>query len=338
MRILLTSILCKSGLSTHVWDLTNSLIEQGVTVSIGFRTNGTGSCKYGRWLEQMDHLPYFFYTTNEELLHRSAQLHPHLIHTHSPLCFPSSVQAAVKYGVPLIITLHSPFPVERWYPLTVLLARWIIAVGPAQKQSVPSYLSKTVIIPNGIDLNRFQPKTYIHNQPLKICWFGRAHGAVTQGISCLNQALRLVRKTGAKVPAYFIGVAAGAERDEFIHIGWLDDPVSFLQKTQAAFGHGRALREAMACGNIGHLLGAGYGGLVTKEMIESNQHLDAFPQYRLAPAVPERLADHILKLLRHPDSIPVLQKEARQIALKYFDRTVMTESILSLYSQAISDS
>ena len=227
---------------------------------------------------------------------------------------------------------------EKWYPLTLLIARWIIAVGPAQKDSGPTHLSKTVVIPNGIDLDRFQPKTYFHNQPLTICWFGRAHGRVAQGISSLNKALRLVRKTGVKVSAYFIGSAANVVTDEFMHIGWLDDPVSSLQETQAAFGHGRALREAMACGNIGHLLGAGYGGLVSKKMIESNQHLDAFPQYGLAPAVPERLADDILRLIENPESVPGLQNEARQIALQYFDRAAMTESVLSLYGEAISSS
>ncbi len=339
MQILLTTILCKSGLSTHVWDLADSLTARGITVSIGLQTiSDVNYEKYGPWLERINHLPYFFYKTNDELLYRTAQLQPNLVHAHSPLVFSSSVHAAIRSSVPLIITLHSPFPLEKWYPLTLLTARWIIAVGPIQKESVPSYSSKTVVIPNGIDLTRYQPKSSVPNSHLKLCWFGRVHGAAAEGITHLNQALHLVRRSGTALSAYFVGSGPDAAKDAFINIGWLNDPVSFLQETQVTFGHGRSLREAMACGSIGYLLGAGYGGRVTEEFIRTYQHLDAFPQYKLAPAKPELLAAHILELIDHPEMIPHLQKEARQMALQYFDLEDMTDSILSLYSETISRS
>jgi glycosyltransferase involved in cell wall biosynthesis len=336
VRILLTSILCKSGLMTHVLDLVRALGTRHVEVGLAFRTkNLKERLDYQEWLAGLGESPVFYYTTTDDLALLYRRYQPQLIHAHSPNCFHCSASVSMRYGLPLIITLHSTFPVEKWCPLTALVARWIIAVGPAQARVVPSFQNKTVIIPNGIDLERFRPKKHLFRRRLRLCWFGRVHGEMAAGVEGLNRALALVRAQGARLDAHFLGSAPQIPKDQFIDLGWLDDPVPSLQRSQIAFGHGRALREAMACGNIGFLVGAGYGGQVTGELLHSFQHLDAFPEYRLPKASPELLAADILELLDNPQSMAGFQKEARQIALEHFGLRAMVDATLNLYEQAL---
>lgn len=338
VRILLTSILCKSGLMTHVLDLANALSKKGMEVAVAFRTtkpleDGT----YKEWLDRVN-LPVFAYASSRDLHGLCSAFEPQIIHAHSPDCFHSCVKVTARTKIPLIITLHSTFPVQKWYPLTLMIARWIIAVGPAQAEVVPDYKQKTVIIPNGIDLERFKPNFQASGGVLKLCWFGRVHGNMSDGVVSLGQAVQLAKADGAELEAFFIGSASGFRKDHFIHVGWLDDPVSLLQETQVAFGHGRSLREAMACGNVGFLLGAGYGGQVTAHLLDELQHLDAFPEYGLPGAEPEHLAAEILDLVSHPESISGLRQEARQIALNHFNVETMANAILELYARSLSSS
>ncbi|NMA60268.1 MAG: glycosyltransferase family 4 protein [Firmicutes bacterium] len=285
------------------------------------------------WLSRLDNVPVFYYTTTADLALICERLEPQLIHSHSPHCFNSSVTVSINYCLPLVITLHSTLWVEELYPLTLLMAKKIIAVGPAQARVVPKFQSKTVVIPNGIDLARFRPKRRFLRSKFKLCWFGRVHGEMAMGAESLNRALAIVRGHGIYLEAYFLGNAPPIPKEQFIDLGWLDDPVSVLQRTHVVFGHGRALREAMACGNVGFLLGAGYGGRVTRELIGELQHLDAFPQYHLAQARPERLASDILEFVESRRVLSQFQKEARQIALDYFDVQLMVKGTLSIYEQ-----
>lgn len=336
MRVLLTSILCKSGLMTHVLDLARSLAKRDIQVALAFKTqNPERAMHYQKWLAELKEIPVFYYTSSDTLIPILDQFGPNLIHSHSPSCFHSSLTGSTRLNLPLIITLHSTFPVEKWYPLTTLKARKIIAVGPIQAQSVPSFQNKTVVIPNGIDLTRFKPKPFRVTRTIRLCWFGRVDVALTPSVDRLNQALMLLRSQGVRLDAYFIGSAPKAERDQFHDLGWLDDPIFALQKTQVAFGHGRALREAMACGNVGHLLGAGYGGQVTRELLQKLGHLDAFPQYNLPPADPKQLALKILDLVNQPKKLAQLRSEANSIAVEYFDLETMATTTCKLYQEVL---
>lgn len=336
MRIVLTSILCRSGLMTHVIDLAQFLRTKGVEVGLALMVkNSERLSDYKTWLGRLGDVPIFSYATTEDLALICRRFQPQLMHAHSPSCFHSSVNVSMRYRLPFIVTLHSTLPVEKLYPLTLWMARSIITVGPAQARMIPNFQTKAVMIPNGIDLERFRPKKSLFRQGLKVCWFGRTHGEMTEGVGSLNQALALLRAKGVRIEAYFLGSAPGVPKDQFIDLGWLDDPVSLLQKTQFAFGHGRALREAIACGNIGFLLGAGYGGQVTRELLGNIHHLDAFPEYKLPETNPEHLASDLLEYIGNPERIARKSKEAREIALEYFDRRLMGEATIHLYRRVL---
>lgn len=339
MRVLITSILCKSGLMTHVLDLARALAQNGVDVAMAFRTTSAlEDERFAVWLHRLEDIPVFAYASPQNLHDLCSMFRPQIIHSHSPTCFYSSVTVATKDAIPLIITLHSTFPVQKWYPLTLMIACRIIAVGPAQAGMVPDHKQKTVIIPNGIDLQRFQPKFQPDRGALRLAWFGRVHGRMAEGVASLAHALQLARADGAAVDAHLIGSAPGLSKDPFIDEGWLDDPISLLQETQVTFGHGRSLREAMACGNVGFLLGAGYGGQVTAKLLAELQHLDAFPEYDLPTAHPERLAAEILYLAKHPEQVFELRQKARQIAIRHFDVSAMAKATIELYDQTLLSS
>lgn len=193
-----------------------------------------------------------------------------------------------------------------------------------------------MVIPNGIDTNYFKPLEQESTTDLtNLCWFGRTHGIIAQGVGALNKAIALARDSDVQFKAYLIGSADKQSTDQFDVIGWVDQPLPYLQNSQIAFGHSRALREAMACGNVGYLLGAGYGGIVTEETIIKNKHLDAFPEYKLPKANPEVIAQDIAWLINNPNLQPELKKQAREIAVKHFNLGQMVHSTITIYRHSL---
>lgn len=99
MRILLTSILCKSGLATHVWDLATQLTMKGIQVTIGLKINHLINInKWNAWLVRLQDIPAYYYTNNQELSPLVKNIKPHIIHAHSTASFPSSLYVANLYS------------------------------------------------------------------------------------------------------------------------------------------------------------------------------------------------------------------------------------------------
>lgn len=79
MRVLLTSILCKSGLMTHVLDLAYHLKTFGVQVSLALKSaNPKERLGYQDWLSRLDNVPVFYYTTTADLALICERLEPQL--------------------------------------------------------------------------------------------------------------------------------------------------------------------------------------------------------------------------------------------------------------------
>jgi glycosyltransferase involved in cell wall biosynthesis len=118
--------------------------------------------------------------------------------------------------------------------------------------------------------------------------------------------------------------------------GWVDDPVPALQESHITFAHGRSLREAMACGSVGMLIGHGYGGMVTRaKLAELNYAVDAFPQYRLPRPNPADLVRDILQIA-NSGKLLALRKESRQIAEENFSLELMGSRTVEVYAAALA--
>lgn len=348
LRVLITTYLLRGGVLTHVWDLVRQLGEAGVFVSVAVLKNTPDSCpayKYHRartlpsLLGPIANTRYLLYETARELSDFCQKQRIELLHAHSRLAFPTSLQAAITNNIPLVVTLHGVFPWQHHYPATLLYAKKIIAVGPAQAKGADQYQEKIVIIPNGINTIIFRPASLSRQVPgtLKLLWFGRTHGASSGGVKVLDEAIKILRGRGIDLCAWLIGSPAGATVEQFKVFGWVHNPIPFLQRGQIAFGHGRALREAMACGNVGFLLGHGYGGRIAKDWFSGDRQkpVSAIPEYGLPEPDAQRIAADILRYAGNSALLYKDRLEAREIAVKHFDVRQMIDKIASVYRSCL---
>jgi len=373
LRVLMTIILCRSGMFSHVVDLSYALQAQGLAVSLAVRHTDTwerADHQYQR--RQIAPLLGLVYKTGPELVAFAREWRPDIIHAHSSLALAGSMQVSKLLDIPLIVTLHGVMPWAKHYWRPLYHATKIIAVGPAQAASVnmPLHKNRLQIIQNGIDTSYFLPKWESEKEatpagtpeeelaeqggterPLRLLWYGRTNGRLSRGAAALDEAVSSLVNQGVEIDAKLVGYAAGVKVKCLQNIGWQDDPRMFLQWGEIAFGHGRALREAMACGNAGFLLAYGYGGLVEASRLQrrfiNNDNnvendgdddgyvMDAFPQYRFAEPLPEVIAADILRLYADRRKLAALRRQARAIACRYFDLSLMVAKTKKVYQEVL---
>jgi|GEM_PF-513222 len=354
--ILINTILVRSGQMTHIWDLVTQLKARGYEINVAIYVNDKSHNKHNITYSDIHTLtapfgdtPILLYGQKEELIHYSNLKNIQLIHAHSSLTFPHAYAVSRQLSIPLVLTLHGVMPWMKWYPRTIEQASQIIAVGPAQAQEIMHKFSKkTHIISNGIDTAKYHPDPELGNRwheednfkkphSLNVIWFGRTHGSSSRGVEALDAAIKLLRNQGFHIEARLVGVSSGSSVSEFETFGWIEDPIEHLRWGHVAYGHGRALREAMACGNVGILLGHGYGGIVQQSWYANKAHtvLSAIPQYDLPYPDPETIAYDLASLYNDDKLIWELRKKARKIAEHYFDLYAMVNRTVEVYHEAI---
>ncbi|PTX60332.1 glycosyltransferase involved in cell wall biosynthesis [Melghirimyces profundicolus] len=349
MRLLLTCILEQNGMLTHVWDLVQQLKPHGYDVHLAVMKTEKPFMETAKLrdpqltasvMTAVTQIPCQFYETTAELDSLVKHWNIGLIHAQSFLTFSSACRVSQMRRIPLVLTVHGVLKQIRPYVGALNHAVRIIAVGPAQARSLEAVSpGKVRIIANGVDTERFQPPGADSGSdgPLRLLWFGRTAGRMTAGAKALDQAIPLLTKKGMDLEAKVLGEAAGVTFRNMEVVGWRPNPIPWLQWSQVAAGHGRSLREAMACGNAGILLAANHGGLVTKEWFGKGAiSLDAFPEYRWPEADPETIAKELECLNRDRGRLHRLRTEAREIAEQHFDVRKMVGKTLNLYREAVS--
>lgn len=334
MKILFTSILCQAGLMTHVRDLAGYLERQGVGVALAFQEPGfvAGEAKEELLAQLSPAQPCLLYQTREELREFALSQHCELIHAHSHATFKNAAAVGQELGIPLVVTLHSIYRWERRFKRELAAAERIIAVGPGQAQGVPSFRHKVELIPNGIDLKTFIPAEEEDNSgKIRVLWYGRVHGSCSRGLRVLDQ---LAPELPPSLELSALGSADFIPRNIPL-LPWTTNPVPHLQRAHLTFAQSRALREAMACGSVGILLGAGYGGRVTEKfLVEHDFTVDAFYRYHLPKPRYQILLSDLVALAEHP-RLDALRREARSLAEQYFDLETMGRKTLAVYSSVL---
>ncbi|MCL6581392.1 MAG: glycosyltransferase family 4 protein [Firmicutes bacterium] len=339
MRVLLTTILVRSGLLTHVLDLARHLAAREARVSLAIPETGNLD-NDPTLLGPVAGLPVYVYRGAADLVSFASEQGVELVHAHSPRTFETSAEASRRLGVPLVLTLHS---VRDWWGMyrgPVALAARLIAVGPGQAQSAGPYVArKVVLIQNGVDLERFHPTDLEQGRegPLHVLWFGRYDPPNARGARALDTAVSLLRGEGRVIEGRRVGLAVGSPATVLEDYGWTDDPVPHLQWGHVAFGHSRSLREAMACGNVGFLLAYGYAGLESSEwFVNETYTMDAFRHYAFPEPDPRVIARDLARLDDDRELLVTLRRRARAIAETFFDVRVMASRTLGLYRSVLA--
>ena len=346
MNVLITTIIVRSGVLTHVYDLVRYLQELGTHVSVAVLISPQVTKRVNlpkqqqiRLLGPISQVPHCFYTNDSELATFALDRSPDIVHAHSPLCFNTSAALASKLCVPLVLTLHGITLWQKEYAAAFNAARQIIAIGPeVAKSAGKQHTQKIKVIRNGIDINYFIPKDSGcgPNQPLNVTWFGRVNANAADGISSLEKAVLGLKNQGLCLRAKAVGSTAGVTLKALEHCGWQDDPLPLLQKSHIVFGRGRALREAMACGNVGFLLGEGYGGIVKKEWFKDEfRPLSASLKHGYNKTDANQIMYDLQKLYENRDYLQELRREARDIAENFFDARKMVKAVFAAYQESI---
>lgn len=346
MKVLLLSIIAKCGVYTHVRELAIYLQRLGVEVVIGFIHNEKTINKFKltdtdlqAMMKSLKGIEHFFYESDDDLLDKISDMNISLVHAHSPLVFSAAMKVSDNLDIPFVITLHSSLNWSKLHPISMRKADCIIAIGPEVAKSAGSdYQDKVQIIFNGIDLEHYKPWDNISIKgPLRIIWMGRTNGEASQGAQYLTRAVRILKKKGINVDAKIIGYAVGADVGGLKNYSWVHDPLPYLCRSHIVFARGRALREAMACGNVGILVGQGYGGIVRDDWFEEGK----MPQ--LSGSLKHGYAKHDVSLImkdilffhRNREELAKARRVARRIAEMHFDAKTMAKQTYNVYKRAL---
>ncbi|HAA37848.1 MAG TPA: hypothetical protein DCE00_03140 [Firmicutes bacterium] len=349
MQVLLLSIMAKSGVFTHVRDLSVSLRKAGVKPILGlinsekakkaFKIQEKDFVQMEKMLQGMN-IPYFLYENENDLKQQIIGKQLEIVHAHSPMVMSTAGRIANELNIPYVITLHGVLAWNKLYPRNMKKATKIIAIGPeVAKSAGESNQHKTTIIYNGVDLERFYPAGDFEcrENPLRILWLGRTRGAAAQGAECLTRAIRLLQQQGLQLETKALGFAGDAKIEVMKTYGWVFDPVPYLQWGHLVFARGRALREAMACGSAGFLLAEGYGGRVREDWFGNGRmpQLSGTNKHGAQKLNVFQIADDILYFYQHREELAEARKEARRIAECYFDVRFMAERTCQVYAEAL---
>lgn len=336
VRVIFTTIVVQSGLMTHVWELARHLRRAGVEVSIAIETRPRE--RYGLQVRPVTGVPFHFYENPRQLTEIVGRGSFDLIHAHSSRTFSSVLHAVREVPRPFLITLHGALN-PAFFPRTFAACQRIIAVSPEAMNSCgAAYGHKATLLYNGVDLEEFKPEGLTARaRRVRILWFGRTHGRDATALAALDRALGMLRKEGLSLQASLIGKAHRFQPRHLTSLGWFDNPIPLLQQSHITFGRGRALREAMACGSVGMLIGEGYGGRVEASWFEAKawRPLSARLADGYAQADAKQIAGDLRSLVTAPERLTALRKEARQIAERYFDVRAMVRKTIEIYKEVL---
>lgn len=348
LKILFLSIIAKCGVFTHVRELAIYMQKRGIQPVIGFIHN-PGTIRMfkvtkkdmGAMEESLKGIPYFLYESDEDLLRKTQNMKIDLLHAHSPIVLSATMKLSKKLDIPYVMTLHGVSNWSKLHSKAMDQANGIIAIGPEVAKSAGNgYQNKIRIIFNGIDIEHYKPTNIEKtNEPLKIIWMGRTNGSSSDGASYLAKAIRMLRKKGIPIDAKILGYASGANLVGMQNCGWVHDPLAYLQNNHIVFARGRALREAMACGNVGFLVGQGYGGVVKKEWFENGKTpvLSGSLKHGYSKLSTEQIMNDILLFHYSRDLLVAARKASRKIAEDRFNINKMVDDTYLVYEEAIKD-
>lgn len=338
--------MAKCGVFTHVRELALYMQKRGVTPIIGFIHNPKTISLFKITKKDMDGLiesikglEYFYYDSDESLLKKIQSNKFDLVHAHSPIVLSSAMAIYKKYNTPYIVTLHGTANWNTLHGASLRTAKDIIAIGPEVAASAGSeFKDRIEVIFNGIDTDHYKPNNMKNNHgPLRILWMGRTNGPTANGVTYLSKAIRQLRRKGIPVEAKVIGHASGAGTGELELCGWVHEPLKYLQWSQIVFGRGRALREAMAAGNVGFLIGQGYGGVVMENWFDEGKTplLSASLKHGYSKLNSQDIMKDLLDFHYRRGLLEERRLVARKIAEDHFNIWKMVDETFKIYQKAL---
>lgn len=327
MRVMLVARLFYSGQTTHTVELARELARMGHRVSL----LSHGRCHLAAWdyfsqALRRDGIESFRAPAPQDALAFAAKAKPDAVHVHSSDLLPLARQIAGEAGAPLIFTAHGLGTVRE--PLLREADR-VIAVGPRVYQELcGAGLERVELIANGVDTDRFRPGNKARG--LKVAYVSRVDASKRRGLYELIEAVAMI--PGAQL------VVASNERPSHpacSSAGWLWDVAPLLASSHVVAGTGRAIREGMASGCVGLVLGSAYGGIVSPAALAEGVG-GALWFSGAEGAEPDRQAIRrdLVRLAQDELHRRALARWSREYACRHFSLSRMARQVVGVYQDA----
>lgn len=206
-------------------------------------------------------LPHRLWQARRHLRGLLREERPDVVHAHARIPAFLAARLARRYGMLFVTSMHARF---RLGFLQRRLSRWGYATA-AVSEDLCQYLcerygvdpSNVSVIPNGVDTARFAPSDKPADGVFRIFCMSRMDHDCADAARML---CHIAKRLGESIPNSEITLAGNGDAYAEIcreaeqsgarirMVGYLSDPVPFLQKCDVFVGVSRAALEAMSCG------------------------------------------------------------------------------------------
>lgn len=331
MRVLLLSRLFLSGQTTHVVSLARTLRRLGASVALvaAGRIHPQAWHIYAPELSR-EGVDCVHLRTRAEIPETARRWAPDLLHCHSSDLLAAACDAGEALKVPVVYTCHGLGLRARLADLKRAAA--IIAVGPRVQQELSrAGITASYLVGNGIDVEHFRPGR--KERELAVAYVGRIDSSKRRGLLELAHAIGVVPRAHL-----FVAGNEGVSAPRCTYLGWVRDVAPLLGRCHALFGTGRAIREGMAAGCVGFVLGQRYGGMVTPQAVRALlARPGGFPSFSgLEGSYPDRreLARDLIRFWQDEPARLRLAQWSREFACAHFSLAQVARQTVEIYVQA----
>ncbi|MEW5785433.1 MAG: hypothetical protein AB1767_10240 [Bacillota bacterium] len=267
--------------------------------------------------------PLFFADRNEEIAGVLRHRQIDLLHLHSPELLPITLTLARQLRVPFGVSLPGgPLPARQ---SGIEQASFIIMPSPAAPAAGPGNALPVTVIPQGIDLEEYQPGPKNGN---RITFIAEPGAYSRDAYFALLKAAGLTEFRLAVITPEQPPADSGA-----VYHRWQPATAAVLQGSQIVIGRGHALLEGLACGNAALVLGHSYKGLCEpaagRPVPGLSDQGGAEPCYR-------NIFFDLSRLWQERAYLEHLQQWGRRFARENCDVRLTAEMTLRLYRRALS--
>jgi len=289
-----------------------------------------------------------------------------IVHAHARI--PAWISQWVSFvtGCPYITTSHGIYSTGWGMGLITTWGRKVIAVSDDVKKHLINGFKvspdKIVVIPNGIDLEQFNPQNVdsspveeqlgLKHEDLKIIYISRLMGARGEIALRLIEAMPEIAKVFPTVNLVIVGEGDKYEaikqlaaeynlklqKNKVIVTGArLDTPI-FMNMADVAVGVGRVALEAMAMEKPVIIAGeAGFMGILGPENFKAAMKHNFSGRGANKKTDASNIAEAIKILLSDTELRKTLGTFGRQEVARYFSIETMTDEVLKVYHQIIEE-
>ncbi|MDD2430227.1 MAG: glycosyltransferase family 4 protein [Firmicutes bacterium] len=332
MKVLLLNHFFRCGQSVHVEMLAKALAKRGYEVSVYFNNN----FKYLKALTDTIEAFRIHIATLAEAgvtvlgsLPKPSQ--DTIIHAHSALTWRKGLELARESGCPFAITIHGKG--LEGYLDVMQEADLVLSVAEVFASPYKSHVDKIVVLGNAVELDVHKPRKKNNNKTI-VAYLGRYADSKHDGLVALSHAIKELRQEH-HVEARIIGnIPRGIFGNvSYIRLmGWQTDRAKWLGDSDIVIGTGMAIREGMAAGNAGYVMGKYIDGIVEPDL------LAPIPEFtgRESKIIPSSLViyNDFSPLLKNREMLRQLQYRSYKFAKDHFDFEKFMEKIVELYESS----